>query len=282
MKCAWQAYINLLPVWMRQSVDRTGRETLLEARLRINRKPELITRNGTLYLDRAVSGEDLRFCVNVASHYSPWAATTSAKGYITAPGGHRIGMCGTAVTNGGIMTGMRSLTSLCLRVSRDFTGISVYAAHAHESVLIIGRPGSGKTTFLRDLIRQRSDICQETVAVVDEREEIFPSTNEGFCFSTGKHTDILAGCRKEEGITAALRSMNPNVIAVDEITAEEDCRAMVHAGWCGVRLIATAHAGSREDLFQRPMYQPIIESKLFDSLVILQPDKSWRAERMYL
>lgn len=282
MKCAWQAYLNLLPVWMRQCVDRSTRDTLLEIRLRLNKKPELITRNGTLYLERFVSGDDLRFCVNIASHYSPWAATTSAQGYITAPGGHRIGMCGAAISNNGTMTGLRLLTSLCLRVSRDFTGISANTAHANESVLIIGKPGSGKTTLLRDLLRQRSDVYNETIAVIDEREEIFPSTNEGFCFPTGRHVDIMAGCRKEQGIIAALRSMNPDVIAVDEITAEDDCNALVHAGWCGVRLIATAHAGCREDLFCRPMYRPIIESKLFDTLIIMQQDKSWQSERMYL
>ena len=70
------------------------------------------------------------------------------------------------------------------------------------------------------------------------------------------------------------------ITSVDEITEEEDCDALLNAGWCGVDLLATAHAADREDLFHRPVYRPIIDSHLFDTLVIMQPDKSWRAERM--
>ena len=87
-------------------------------------------------------------------------------------------------------------------------------------------------------------------------------------------------CSKAEGIEMAIRNMNPQVIAVDEITAAEDCNAMLQAGWCGVKLIATAHAGTREDLYKRPLYRPIIQSDLFNLLVIMQPDRSWTAERM--
>lgn len=77
-----------------------------------------------------------------------------------------------------------------------------------------------------------------------------------------------------------LRTMCPQTIAVDEITAAEDCEALLNAGWCGVELLATAHAADRDDLFHRPVYRSIIENRLFDTLVIMQPDKSWRAERM--
>ena len=76
--------------------------------------------------------------------------------------------------------------------------------------------------------------------------------------------------------------MSPDTIAMDEITAKEECDALLHAGWCGVHLLATAHAGSKIDLFSRPVYRPIIESKLFETLIILQPDKSWHIERMEL
>lgn len=280
MRCAWQAYLSLLPVWMRKSVDKQGRDTLQELRLRLNTPPEMVTSKGSLWLERSVSDEDLRFCVNVASRYSPWAANTSAQGYITAPGGHRIGLCGSAVAANGTMSGFHSLTSLCLRVARDFPGIAETAAKCSGSILIIGKPGSGKTTLLRDLIRQKSDCNHETIAVVDEREEIFPHAHDQFFFPVGRHTDILSGCRKSQGIEAVLRSMGPDTIAVDEITAQEDCQALMHAGWCGVKLLATAHAGSRQDLYQRPVYRPIIESALFDTLLVLQADKSWHAERM--
>ena len=79
-----------------------------------------------------------------------------------------------------------------------------------------------------------------------------------------------------------LRTMGPSCIAVDEITAEEDCRALLEAGWCGVSLLATAHAACKEDLLSRPIYRSIVDCKLFDTLLMMLPDKSWQLERMNL
>ncbi len=282
MRCAWQAYINLIPVWMREKVDKQGRETLQEIRLRLDMPPELILRNGRMYLDKLVTGDDLHFSLNMASRYSPWSASSIGKGFITAPGGHRVGICGQCVLLNGKMTGIRTVTSLNLRVARDFPGIAAETMNFSGSVLIIGKPGSGKTTLLRDMIRQRSDHCTDCIAVVDEREEIFPKTGEKLCFPVGKHTDVISGCKKAEGIEVLLRNMCPETIAVDEITAPEDCQALLHAGWCGVKLLATAHAGNQEDLYSRPVYQPVIKSHLFDTLIVLHGDKSWHSERIKL
>lgn len=278
MICAWEAYLNLLPGWLRGDVDRLGKNTLQELRLRLDQPPLLIRKDGSLWLERLILPEDLSFCINAASRYSPWTAATSAQGYLTAQGGHRIGICGEAVVQNGEMTGIRTPTSLCLRVARDFPGIAAKACQLAGSVLIIGKPGSGKTTLLRDLVRQFSDFG--SIAVVDERGELFPSFQGKSCFPSGRQTDVITGCSKKQGIEAVLRTMGPACIAVDEITAADDCRALIHAGWCGVRLLATAHAASREDLLSRPVYKPLVESRLFDTLLILQPDKSWRAERM--
>ena len=280
MRTAWQAFINVLPVWMREIVDKHGRETLQELRLRSGAPPELIRSNGNIVLRRPVTAEDLRFCINVASRYSPWTAESAANGYITIHGGHRIGICGVATSDKGVVSGIHSVTSLCLRVSRDFPGIAEKALSILGSVLIIGSPGTGKTTLLRDLIRQRSNQGHGSIAVVDERGEIFPYFQGEFCYFPGKQTDVLSGCSKAHGINSVLRSMNPVTIAVDEITAEEDCAALLHAGWCGVQLLATAHAGNRSDLFSRPIYRPILESRLFDMLLIMDTNKTWHSERI--
>lgn len=280
MKCAWQAFINLLPVWMRQSVDKQGKDSLQELRLRLNAPPELVSQTGSLYLERCVSVDDLHFCVNVASKYSPWASNTTKYGFLTAPGGHRIGLCGKAITSNGIMTGANPLTSLCIRVARDFPGIADKAQSCPGSILIIGRPGSGKTTLLRSLIRLKSNQIPGSITVVDEREEVFPYVCNEPCFPVGRHTDILSGCTKTQGIEMALRNMGPEVIAVDEITAHEDCTALLHAGWCGVKLIATAHAGNKRDLTNRPVYRPLIDSGIFDTLLIMNPNKTWHEERL--
>lgn len=282
MRCAWQAYLNLVPAWMRKRVDEQGRDALQELRLRLGAPPELILPDRRIWLDKPVTAEDLRFSVSMSSKYSPWSASSIAQGFITAPGGHRVGICGDAVSRDGVMSGIRTVTSLNLRVARDFRGIATAMTDYTGSVLIVGKPGSGKTTLLRDIIRQRSDRGTGCVCVVDEREEIFPKTGDGICFPVGKHTDVLSGCKKALGIELVLRNMTPAAIAVDEITAQEDCSALLQAGWCGVKLLATAHAGNRQDLFSRPIYRPILESGIFDTLVILHPDKTWHSERMKL
>ena len=280
MKCAWSALINILPIWLRQYVDKFGVEHLLELRLRLGLQPELIMSHKTLSYERAVTVEDLQFSVNAASQYSPWAAQTITQGYITIEGGHRIGICGNVTYKNNSVSGMNTLTSLCIRVAREFPKISKDLYMCTGSILIIGKPGSGKTTLLRDLIREKSEQGTGAVCVVDERRELFPHYRGQFCFNTGKKTDVLSGCRKKDGIEIAIRNLGPSMIAVDEITAEEDCRALLHAGWCGVDLIATAHAGSRAELFSRVVYRPIISSNLFHTLVIMHPNKTWCIERM--
>lgn len=281
MKCAWQAYLNLLPHWMRQEVDHYGEETLQQIHLRMGLNPIMDLGAATHKLNRVVTRDDIIFVINAASEYSPWAAKTLAKGFITGQGGHRIGVCGAATIVDGIMRGISHPTSLCLRVARDITGISQQAIKVTDPLLIIGPPGSGKTTLLRDLIRLKSNTGQGNISVVDEREELFPLYKGQACFPAGEHTDILSGCSKAEGIEAVLRCMNPSWIAVDEITEKADCDALLHAGWCGVNLMATAHAGSLQDFLTRPIYKPLVDCKLFSTVFVLSRDKTWRLERMY-
>lgn len=280
MNCAWQAYLNLLPHRIRHEVDELGRGGLQELRLRVGLQPELVFQSECRKLSRTCDNADIAFVINAASEYSPWAATSIRQGFITAQGGHRVGICGVCTVFNGSVTGISQPTSLCIRVARDFIGCAQNAAKIKDSVLIIGPPGSGKTTLLRDLIRQKSNTGQGSVAVVDEREEIFPLHNGKPCFLSGDGTDVLSGCGKAEGIEAVLRSMNPTWIAVDEITAQTDADALLRAGWCGVNLLATAHAGSLYDLRTRPIYQSLIKYNLFSNVIILQRDKSWTLERM--
>ena len=273
MKCAWQQLLGILPRWLAEDVDRLGKENLQELRLRLDREPELNFGRTSQWLTGKVTREDLAFVVNTASRYSPWAAKTVKYGYLTAPGGHRIGICGESVIREGRLDGIRQLTSLNLRVARDFPGIGKEAAKLSGSVLVLGPPGCGKTTLLRDMIRHIS--TRETVGVVDERQELFPDG-----LQQGLKTDIIFGCTKAEGIETLLRTMGPSCIAVDEITSEADCRALISAGWCGVRLVATAHAGSLNDLRCRPVYRQLYGCGLFDHVLVLDRSKNWREERM--
>ena len=279
MRCAWEALIGLLPQSLKEDVDKQGREQLQELRLRLGMQPELITKCGNSHLRHTVTNEMLQHIVNNACRYSPWTATTAASGYITAQGGHRIGLCGEVIMRSDQMADIKNLSSICIRVARDFPGIGSKIA-TNGSLLIIGRPGCGKTTLLRDIIRNRSENRQGSVGVVDERGELFPNVQGKPCFPPGSRTDILSGCPKGRGVELLLRTMSPATIAVDEITADADCKGLLHAAWCGVDLIATAHAGSVRDFLMRPVYRPLVESHIFTKVIVMQPDKSWREERM--
>lgn len=278
MKCAWESFVNLLPLWMRDTVDKLGKNNLRELRMRINAPPELVFGDQSIFLERFVRREDISFLINLATQYSPWASETVEAGYITIPGGHRIGLCGSVISGNDIQRKFKIVTSLCIRISRDFPGIAKKAA-VDGSVLIIGKPGSGKTTFLRDLIRQLSLLDKNRIAVVDERNELFPTVNGAFCFDTGVRVDVLSGGNKAFGVESVLRNMTPTVIAVDEITAEADTNALLHSAGCGVSFLATAHASNIKDLQSRPIYRTLIDFALFEHLVVLEPDMSWHIER---
>lgn len=275
MRCAWKELLGILPPGIRAEVDEIGKESLQELRLRINAPPELVLSDRKHRLDGTVTREDIQYLVNTATRYSPWTAASSAQGYITVPGGHRIGLCGEAVCKNGEVTGIRTVRSVCIRVARDFPGIGAAAAKLETSILILGPPGSGKTTLLRDLVRQISR--KREVCVVDERSEIFP---EGF--EQGQFLDVLTGAPRSRGIEMVLRTMGPEYIAVDEITSEEDCGALLGAAHCGVRLLATAHAGSLEDFSRRKTYRRLREESVFQTLLILGKDKLFTVERMDL
>lgn len=278
MKCPWTQLLGILPQSMRGRVDALGKDNLQELRLRLGKPGEMVMGGVSQYLPGTVTSEDLHYVVNTASRYSPWSASTAAQGFITAAGGHRIGLCGQCTYQEGRVTGIRDVTSLCIRVARDFTGLAT-GIPLTGSVLVLGPPGSGKTTLLRDLIRRVANENNGSVAVVDERGELFPKEA---VFLQGKRMDILTGCDKKSGIEMTLRTMGPSWIAVDEITSQGDCEGLIQAGWCGVRLVASAHAAGKQDLLTRPVYRPLMESGLFDTLVILKPDKSWTYERMRL
>ena len=273
MICAWKQLLNVLPPGIRMQVDSEGRDTLQELRLRLGSPPEMITADGSIWLNGNVGKEEMDYIVNSASQYSPWCAGTMSQGYLTVPGGHRIGICGSCVPRNGTMGGIQQISSLCIRVARDFPGAAKRVSDSDGSILILGAPGWGKTTLLRDLARQISQ--RRIVCVVDERGELFP---EGI--PRGRRMDVFQGCPKTRGIEMTLRTMGPEYIAVDEITAKEDCDGLVQAANCGVQLLATAHAYGIQNLKSRPLYQILLEKGIFQTFLLLHKDKSFCVERM--
>ncbi len=277
MKCAWKELLAILPPWLKAETDKRSNNYLLELRLRLFQPVEFVTLSGSEWCLQEACQKDLEHIINMASRYSPWTSSSIKDGYLTAAGGHRIGICGECVIQNGVMSGIRNPTSMCVRVARDIFGIAPSCMQLQGSVLIIGPPGWGKTTLMRDLIRNISNSGCGAISVVDERGELFPP-NCGF--EWGRRTDVITGCEKSQGVLSTLKTMGPSWIAVDEITDEKDCDALIQASWCGVKLLATAHALDIRDLRSREVYRPLIEKRIFQTVLILQSDKSWRMERM--
>ena len=224
-----------------------------------------------------VEGEELERLVEIASGASLHAVLDQLRrGYLTIEGGHRVGLCGTAVLREGEVHSLRGLSSANIRVARQVLGASAPVVDGLcpggrlASTLILAPPGLGKTTLLRDLVRAVSEgegCTPLRVSLADERGEVAAMYGGRPQLEVGRRTDVMEGCPKAQGLMLLLRAMNPQVLAVDEITAPEDVRALIAAAGCGVTLLATAHGEGRAGLERRPLYRPLLEEGLFRFLV---------------
>ncbi len=199
------------------------------------------------------------------------------KGFFTISGGHRVGVCGKTVIVNGEITTIKDISSLNVRISRQVIGCSNEYLHnvlenGVKNTLILSPPNSGKTTFLRDLVRNVSNKGFGCV-VVDERSEIGGTFQGELQCDLGCRTDVLDSCEKVLGLTMALRSMAPKVIVVDEIGTEEDSKALLKAFNSGVNIIATCHAENIEQLKQKVVFKKFIEEKLFDRYIFMKDKK---------
>ena len=251
-----------------------------EFRLRVGR-PALCSANGAerLLIDETaplpVRASDIAQVLEVATRSSVHSALESLRsGFVTVPGGHRVGVCGTAAIREGEVHMIRSISSLSIRIAKEHRGAAdcvlsqLYEEGQFQSTILLSKPGIGKTTLLRDLIRQLSDSGLR-VAVADERGEIAALSGQMPQFDVGAHTDVLEGAPKALAMLMLLRTMSPMVLAADEITASEDVSAIETAANCGVTLLATVHAESLADMQSRPALHGILERGIFRRAVVL-------------
>lgn len=219
---------------------------------------------------------------------SRWSVHTYAdplrQGYLPLAGGHRLGVCGTVALEGGQPIGMRVVSSLSLRIARAWEGActclnELYDGHHMSGTLILSRPGGGKTTFLRDLIRQLS-MQGVRVAVADERGEIAAIRGGLPQFDVGRSCDILDGCPKAVAALRLVRTMAPDVLALDEVTDPADLEAIRYASNCGVSVLATIHAADSQELSRKPFFRALCESEVFSKLVILECGIHGRSQRI--
>ncbi|MTI48204.1 MAG: stage III sporulation protein AA [Firmicutes bacterium] len=246
----------------------------------INRvgKPEINSNN--VYI---TTEENVAKSFQIISNYSVYAIEDELKnGFITIKGGHRVGVSGKVVYGKNGLETIKNISSLNVRIAREKIGVSntimqdiIKELNTIHHTLIVSPPQCGKTTLLRDIIRNLSNGMPNynfrgiKVGLVDERSEIASLYNGQPQNNIGVRTDVLDGCKKYDGMILLIRSMSPHVIATDELGDEKDIKAIHEALKAGVKVIATAHGEGIEDIKTKPNLKEIIEEKIFERIFIL-------------
>lgn len=260
--------------------NRVPLSRLQEIRLRIGKPLIIICNNKEWVSQKTIEKEELMEVLEYVSNYSLYAFENELKqGFITIEGGHRVGMTGQVLIENGEVKNIKHVSSMNIRISHEILNcadiIFPYITQEKQicNTLMISPPRCGKTTLLRDLIRQVSDGNQwvrgSTVGVVDERSEL------GGCYlgvpqnCLGMRTDVLDCCPKSKGMLMLVRSMAPQVIAVDEIGSAEDIHALEYAMHCGCKMIATVHGTSMEEIRKKPILEELVKSHRFERYVVL-------------
>ncbi|MBP1565012.1 MAG: Flp pilus assembly complex ATPase component TadA [Oscillospiraceae bacterium] len=284
-----QSVIKFFPAVIREVFslsDKSLWEDTAEIRLKINFPVILRGKNGEKYLYRnGKTGTDKEMAVICTANDMEYIfcsvcddsvhsyARELKEGFITVSGGHRVGLCGTAVINEKGMKTIKNISSINFRIAHEIKGCSdlffnLFSKEFPCGILIAGAPGSGKTTFLRDLCRNFSK--EYRVSVIDERSEIAAVSMCVPQNDIGEKCDVFDGYPRKEGINTALRVMSPEIIVCDEIGSDDDIKAITNSANTGVSVIATVHAGNKEELYMRKNIMKLIGLDIFRLVVFLE------------
>ncbi len=243
-----------------------------EIRLRAGRKICICYENKLYFLNNILKIEEIRECFRSICNYSIHSHTQEIKqGFITIRGGHRAGISGTAVYDeNNNITNLREISSINLRIAKQIYDVSNSLIDKLNGnvgkLLIIGPPSSGKTTLIKDIIRNLND---KVISIIDTRGEIAACVN-GVPQNDIGNADVFDSWNREDGIISAIKAMSPEIIVCDEIGSNFDLQAINACVGAGVELIATAHGGSLEEIMKRDIIKRILMTGAFDNIVLLK------------
>ncbi len=278
---------SMLPIALNSEIlilPETERELIEEIRLRAGQTMTVLI-NGSekpIAEEHIVTVGDLESVLECATGASVHAVETSmANGYINVDGGIRLGICGNAIMRAGTVCGIRDLSSLSLRIPKEIRGVAanelrLMNQNGLTDILIASPPGCGKTTCLREFIRVISD-SGKRVSVADERGEIAAVSDGVAQFDVGRYTDVISNAPKAKATMMLIRAMNPDVLAMDEVSSSEDMQSVFDASGCGVHLLATAHARDAKDLYSRKLYRRLMQMRIFKYCLFIENSSGSRS-----
>lgn len=278
--------LEYLPLNIRKFI--IEKENIEEIRLRSNKPLALKIGQEMRMIEHIVSQQEImqsfeRICENSVYSYR----RQICDGYITIKGGNRVGIVGSAVVDNEKVININYISSLNFRIAKQRIGCSNkiikdiidFKNNNIYNTLIVSPPGCGKTTLLRDIVRNVSDGINaigfkgKTVGVVDERGEIAAMYKGIPQNDIGVRTDVIDNMPKPEAMRMLVRSMSPDIIACDEIGSLEDVKAIDYAMYSGVKGIFTAHGKDIEEINKNSEISILLKKSVFERIILLNPRK---------
>lgn len=264
-----------------QEIQAADWERLQEIRLRVGQPVRLVLAAGERTLPLLWQRDWQERQLMLFLHNSVYAYEEQLRqGFVTLPGGHRVGLVGEAWFMDGQLQGFKHIASLNIRLARAVSGVArpflpyILGPGRVMRTLLAAPPGVGKTTLLRDLVRTLAEgeagLPPLNIGLADERMEIAAAVEGCPQLPVGSRCDVISACSKAEAVMILLRSMGPQLVVTDEIGSQADCEALAAALNAGVSVLASAHGGSREELLARPWLGDLLREGFFERLLLLK------------
>ena len=269
-------FTHCLPKAAARPLNALPEGSLREIRVRAGQSIRLSTRHGETICPCEPTPQQVAQMAEALCEHALYArAEEQRSGFVTLRGGHRMGLCGRVICQGQSIRALRDISSFCIRIAGQWRGAAdgLIGQLTDEnglcrSALIVGLPGMGKTTLLRDSLRRLSEAGRR-VCVVDERSEIAAMCDGLPQLEVGPCTDVLDGCGKEAGLRWLLRSLSPEVLVTDELSDTLDAQAALEAIRSGVSMLATVHGRDLDSVCGRNTLYPLIRDRAFERYAVL-------------